>query len=269
MRGYSLTSGKTKSCGCLKLEAPHLPFLKESLPKYSPDVAAARKVWKPRYKEMSFEDFYEKSQLNCHYCGEKPSLIKTFKRKDKAIYYYNTLDRINSNKGHTIDNIVPCCLICNRAKLKRTIDEFKLYINNLTINKISFEEHRLNAKNISYDFILNNSIKSLITSIKDIYKITYNDGDLSLEQFYQLSQLNCYYCNSKPSNKRNCSLQRGSAQSKLTGLFIYNSLDRIDNNKCHDYNNVITCCKYCNSAKGALSLQNFNIWINKITNYNK
>lgn len=57
MRGYSLTSGRARSCGCLKLEAPHLEQF--SKPIYSPEIAIARIIWQQRYhEELPFDDFY-------------------------------------------------------------------------------------------------------------------------------------------------------------------------------------------------------------------
>ena len=36
----------------------------------------------------------------------------------------NGIDRINSDKGYTIDNCVPCCAQCNHMKLDYTTEEF-------------------------------------------------------------------------------------------------------------------------------------------------
>lgn len=36
-------------------------------------------------------------------------------------------DRIDNNKGHSIDNVVPCCNICNTVRGNNfTVDEMKL-----------------------------------------------------------------------------------------------------------------------------------------------
>lgn len=45
----------------------------------------------------------------CYYCG-----------KEKA----DGIDRVNSNKDYTIDNVVPCCGICNRMKNKFSLNLF-------------------------------------------------------------------------------------------------------------------------------------------------
>ena len=264
IRGYSLTTGKTQSCGCLKAEAPHLPFLPESQPKYTPEEAAARNAWRPRYSEMNFEDFYSLAQLNCHYCGSEPTLIRTSKRKDAVICKFNTLDRIDSELGYIIGNVVPACLICNGGKLNSTMQQFKdrviRLINNL--NRISPQQYRQTLSMGKPDKLH----YAELTSAKAVYA-SYHDGDLSWEQFYQLATANCYYCLAEPSNRRNMSGARSSAEAKKNGTFIYNGLDAINNNLPHHCENVVPSCKYCNTAKSQLTLSEFNDWIKRLADH--
>ena len=51
---------------------------------------------------------------DCYYCG-KPS-VEGLKM--------HGLDRIDNSKGYHIDNVVPCCEQCNRAKLSDTKEDF-------------------------------------------------------------------------------------------------------------------------------------------------
>lgn len=243
IRGHSLRIGKTKSCGCLKQSAPHLA--KYSLPKYSSEIASAKIAWRSRYTDLPFEYFYNICQKNCFYCNQKPQLQAAATRKDSINFIYSTLDRLDSSKGHIIGNVVPCCLICNRGKLTRSIDEFKQHIINIHNNKIIFpEESRALSKNIGK---IKRGYKCYY---RGSYHSTYDDGNLTFEQFYQLSQCNCYYCGQSPINKRTF--------TKIS--ILYNGIDRIDNNLPHNYENSVTCCKYCNSAKGTLTLQEFYDW---------
>jgi hypothetical protein len=53
--------------------------------------------------ELDKELFLTFWQKPCFYCG---SAIETI-----------GLDRVNSNEGYRIDNVVPCCSICNTMKL--------------------------------------------------------------------------------------------------------------------------------------------------------
>ncbi len=47
-------------------------------------------------------------KLPCHYCGANGT----------------GLDRVDNSCGYTIDNIVPCCNMCNRMKNDRNVKEF-------------------------------------------------------------------------------------------------------------------------------------------------
>lgn len=45
-------------------------------------------------------------------------------QKTEGNFTYNGLDRIDSSKGHTLDNVVTCCATCNYMKRSMTHDEF-------------------------------------------------------------------------------------------------------------------------------------------------
>lgn len=111
-----------------------------------------------------------------------------------------------------------------------------------------------------WKILVNNKYDPKISTARRAFKNYRLNGDLipisiSFEKFYELSQLNCYYCNEAPSN-----LMRSENRSlwhKENGNFIYNGLDRIDSNKNYDIDNIVTCCKYCNKSKCALSIEEF------------
>lgn len=101
-------------------------------------------------------------------------------------------------------------------------------------------------------------------SARRIWKKQY--AEMSFEDFYYLSQQNCYYCGNKPSNKQNAASKKSSQSMKDNGDFIYNGLDRIDNSLSHSKDNCVSCCKYCNYAKRERTLEEFKNWIIKIYN---
>lgn len=76
---------------------------------------------------------------------------------------------------------------------------------------------------------------------------------LSFDEFIVLSQKNCFYCGVEPSNQRKMS----------TGDFIYNGVDRRDNNKDYTTENSVPCCGVCNRAKGTMSYEDFLKWCEK------
>jgi len=105
----------------------------------------------------------------------------------------------------------------------------------------------------------------MLSSARAAYNQRYKDGDLSFDDFFELSQKNCNYCNSPPKNKKNIFFCQESTQfSKDNGYFIYNGLDRIDSSKPHNKDNVTPCCFQCNWSKSNKSVIEFENWALKI-----
>jgi len=92
-----------------------------------------------------------------------------------------------------------------------------------------------------------------ISTAKKVWHERYDDGDISFEEFLKLSQENCFYCGKFPSNKKKSRDQNY--------CFIYNGLDRVDNNQGHNLNNVVPCCYYCNVSKSNRTKEDFLNWI--------
>lgn len=105
-----------------------------------------------------------------------------------------------------------------------------------------------------------------IATAKIVFR-RYSDGDLSFDDFLQLSQCDCYYCGLKPSNTSNYYITNDSKNNKysndrkILGYFTYNGLDRVDNNQLHNKNNVVPCCYYCNRAKLDRTKEDFFKWV--------
>jgi len=72
-------------------------------------------------KEMTitYEEYATIRTLPCEYCGGKLPKVG------------HGLDRINSNKGYTLKNSVPCCYRCNMAKSSMTLKQFKSHIKTI------------------------------------------------------------------------------------------------------------------------------------------
>lgn len=143
VKSDELKSGDTKSCGCLNKENNVERGRKMGISniQFNPIEASARRVWRANYQDgISFEDFNRISQMDCHYCGAKPNNIQNSALQDKKSsqsakdagdFVYNGLDRIDSTKDHSLENVVPCCKWCNYAKRERTLDEFETWITQL------------------------------------------------------------------------------------------------------------------------------------------
>lgn len=129
----NLKRGGTKSCGCLRKETGRL----------SEGEAACNAVirsHKRHAKERNLEQALTNEQIitlhkeNCHYCGAPPS-NKYFRKNLNGSYVYNGIDRIDNNKGYTIDNVVSCCENCNYSKRQMTYDEFLTHIKQIYLHR--------------------------------------------------------------------------------------------------------------------------------------
>jgi hypothetical protein len=127
----SLLSKQTKSCGCLikkinyKRRNPKTPINK--LYKNYQNSSKIRKI----LFNLTLEEFRNLTSRSCYYCNQKPKQIK---KSTYFTYIYNGLDRINSDLGYTIDNIVPCCKKCNYAKGNLSTNDFYHHIQQIYEN---------------------------------------------------------------------------------------------------------------------------------------
>jgi len=140
IKSNSLRSGVTVSCGCYAKEEQSKSNRKEA--GYS---AITRLISEYKYgaKSRGFEWDLSRDNCeiifnsNCYYCGVEPS--NTFKGDWGKQYYkakpYNGIDRMDNKKGYILENVVPCCKICNRAKHTMDFDDFINWINRIKINK--------------------------------------------------------------------------------------------------------------------------------------
>ena len=83
--------------------------------------------------------------------------------------------------------------------------------------------------------------------------------NLTEEQFAELTKKDCFYCGAKPG-------QTCKANKRANGDYIYNGIDRRNNDKGYTIDNVVSCCKTCNMAKNSLTIQEFKDWVKRIYN---
>jgi hypothetical protein len=81
--------------------------------------------------------------------------------------------------------------------------------------------------------------------------------DLTLEQFLELTKQNCYYCEATPSKIMH------NRRIKDSG-YIYNGIDRLNNDEGYTLTNSVACCKECNYMKSSMSFESFKSKIEKI-----
>lgn len=145
--GNALRAGYSKHCGCLRDRRIIFRKDKES----NRQLAIFKQLYanlrsrnnKCKNKNLvSFDDFISLSKCNCYYCNAPPfNIAKDSKPHiNKDILYYTGLDQVIAGSGYSKNNIVPCCINCNRIKNILSKDDFKNLVINIYNNwaKYSF-----------------------------------------------------------------------------------------------------------------------------------
>ena len=146
-----LIKGWAKSCGCLlKEHYSKMGDLARERNK-TPDGVASFNLLYGSYRDnrknhefdLTEDQFKTLTSSNCYYCGVAP-LQKRVSSPSTGTYFYNGIDRVDNQKGYTIDNSRPCCGICNKAKRDLGEDVFFEWIYALTqYNKYGYSSKSL------------------------------------------------------------------------------------------------------------------------------
>ena len=83
--------------------------------------------------------------------------------------------------------------------------------------------------------------------------------ELTDDDCFKLFQSDCIYCGAAP----NQIYRTGS----WNGTFVYNGLDRVDNEKGYTTANTVACCGTCNLAKHTTPDTEFRDWIKRAYEY--
>lgn len=132
--GYCLTSGNTKSCGCY-----HKIRTRQLFSKSDAEIRVNRVLFDYRKRakqkglefKLTLEQFSNLLGSDCHYCGAPPknSIVQHGKRLD----VYQGIDRLDNSKGYTLDNVVPCCIVCNKMKKAMDAETFVNHVHTISV----------------------------------------------------------------------------------------------------------------------------------------
>lgn len=125
VRGNNLRRGNTQSCGCMQGTNHGLPSGEAAFHALINRMKGTAKRRGIKW-DLTKEQIRRLTKQPCFYCGVEPAQICSPKTYNGA-YIYNGLDRINNECGYEINNLVPCCKSCNRAKSTKTTEEFKAW----------------------------------------------------------------------------------------------------------------------------------------------
>jgi hypothetical protein len=231
-----------------------------------PNSAAAKHNLYRHYKQKAQErglpfdlsevEFITITSQKCYYCGVKSSMtVKNHATcTTSGFYICNGIDRVDSTKGYAQGNVVPCCSSCNVGKLKRTVDAFITWAYKVATFRPK--------KNIRTTYA---AVPSATTTTieKEIY-YGYTGGAkkrklsfaLTYEQFVHLIKRCCYYCGAPPFAERH--------NRSRTASILYTGIDRVDSAQGYVIDNVVSCCRNCNWAKGTKSVSEFYAWVNRV-----
>lgn len=102
------------------------------------------------------------------------------------------------------------------------------------------------------------ALNSLYGAYKRESKRRKKSFNLSKDEFKHITKQKCYYCDAEPSSYHQ--------HSKMYGGYLYNGIDRKDNNLGYEKPNCVPCCMRCNQMKNNMTMEEF---INQIININK
>ena len=129
--GSQVKPGNTKSCGCLSKEIKKAKLLPQNKGVINQIILGYKRHAKRRgfAWSLTFDEVSNIINKPCYYCGAVNSNKKI--TKNCQGFSYNGIDRVNSLKDYTIDNVVPCCDFCNKAKGNKTKDEFLSWVKRI------------------------------------------------------------------------------------------------------------------------------------------
>lgn len=132
--GARLRSGNTISCGCNKREHPPINILplghslrNATLSNYRLRARKMGLAW-----DLTEAHFDKLTQASCHYCGAPPKNT-AYRNSLNGKFIYNGIDRKDNSKGYVVDNVVPCCGICNKMKLTMSADDFLAHVRRIAL----------------------------------------------------------------------------------------------------------------------------------------
>ena len=133
----NLLRGSTRSCGCFQRDTAKIHGGSNRKPKGECCFNWLYYRYKYQAKRRSIvfsldkENFRLITSSTCAYCGHPPSMQAKSFRDDKPFngnYVYNSVDRVDSCQGYTLENVVSACKICQFAKRDMSTEEFKTWV---------------------------------------------------------------------------------------------------------------------------------------------
>jgi hypothetical protein len=169
----------------------------------------------------------------------------------KTFGILTVIEKAGKNKWGS--NLWKCQCACGNIKvvIRRTL------VNGATKSCGCLQKSIVSEKNsIEFGQATKNTLFYIYKQGAKARNIEFN---LEKNYFLSLTSQNCHYCGKEPLQiiKNICN----------NGDYIYNGIDRVDNNKGYIFGNVVSCCGTCNKAKMIMSTDEFLSWIERVYNH--
>jgi len=201
----------------------------------------------------------------CSKCKSILSINDFYKDKQKSDGYTSTckLCNIKRVKAYYIKNQNKCNNACSDYYIRhKEAINFKKRIHKDIIGQGTY--NKLNPEHFDFGASLRKSEgESSFQRLLRQYKVNAKKRNLlfllSDSKFRELTSAKCTYCGVSP--------KQIMYSNDANGKYLYNGIDRINNSIGYIDNNCVSACKICNKAKTNLTLEEWNVWLNRIINY--
>ena len=143
----------------------------------------------------------------------------------------NGIDRMDNTKGYSVNNCVSCCKNCNF--IKKSLDA------NTFIQRCQHISYHHKGIGIEHDDIWRDCKSSPLNAYQKRADDKELEFALSEDDFFNIKQNPCTYCNKKNSYRNS------------------NGIDRKNNKEGYTLMNCTSCCSECNQMKGYLDIDTF------------
>lgn len=92
---------------------------------------------------LTYECAFALFKSPCWYCGDDSPNLRG-------------IDRVDSRLGYSTDNVVPCCKICNRAKMDMSMFDFGKYCERFSVKKMELVDFTRLHKVLDHFSLWNN-----------------------------------------------------------------------------------------------------------------
>lgn len=210
------------------------------------------------------------TKKDCFYCGIEPQQVAKTNAKYTDPYLYNGVDRVNSSLDYLPENVVPCCVTCNRGKGTRTAEDFLSWAR--LVHDFDNQSGTAILMQIPAEpYGTAPGFQTLFGKYLDTAKVKHYDFDLTKDQFDTLVRTQCQYCGTAPHRQFNplnlSTTNRCFRSSSAKRPIIFNGLDRVNSSGGYTTNNAVPCCTECNFAKRVQTVEEFYAWVTRIVTY--